>query len=92
MKILRFLLVCLLLVSQHYSCWAEVPVRYDGKMCKMEIITSEEIKNRRASEIVKQKVLEFCKDKYLYNIEIAINNGKCVYIIFYNEKGGQAND
>lgn len=81
MKVLLILLTC---VS---FCFAEVPVRYDGKLCKMEIITSESIKNRYASEIVKKQVLDFCKDKYLYNVEVTDFNGKQIYIIFYNDKG-----
>lgn len=81
MRILFILLAC---VS---FCFAEVPVKYNGKLCKMEIITSADIKNRNASEMVKKKVMEFCRDKYLYNVEVAINNGKQIYIIFYNDKG-----
>lgn len=81
MKILLILLTC---VS---FCFAEVPVKYNGKMCKMEIMTSADIKNRNASEMVKKKVMDFCRDKYLYNVEVAINNGKQIYIIFYNDKG-----
>ena len=65
--------------------YSEVPIKYNSKMCKMEIITSIDIKNRNAKEIVERKVLEFCKDKYIYNIEIAIDNGKYVYVIMYND-------
>ena len=64
--------------------YSEVPIKYNSKMCKMEIITSTDIKNRNAKELVEKKVLEFCKDKYIYNIEIAIDNGKYVYVIMYN--------
>lgn len=81
---MRILLILLACVS---FCFAEVPVKYNGKLCKMEIITSADIKNRNASEMVKKKVMEFCRDKYLYNVEVAINNGKQIYIIFYNDKG-----
>lgn len=81
MRILLILLACA------SFCFAEVPVKYNGKLCKMEIITSADIKNRNASEMVKKKVMEFCRDKYLYNVEVAINNGKQIYIIFYNDKG-----
>lgn len=79
--------VLLILFACFSLCSAEVPVKYNGKLCKMEIITSADIKNRNASEMVKKKVMEFCRDKYLYNVEVAINNGKQIYIIFYNDKG-----
>lgn len=68
---------------------AEVPIKYDHKLCKMEIFDSdeEEYKHiRTARELIKQDVMAFCKDKYIYNIEIATDKGKFVYIIIYNDK------
>lgn len=67
---------------------AEVSVRYNGKMCKMEIFTSEEVEYKKmsvANELIKQDVLAFCKDKYIYGIELAADKGRTTYVIFYND-------
>ena len=82
---MKKVLISLLLMFSLSICFAEVPIKYNSKMCKLEIITSQDIKNRNAKELVEKKVLEFCKDKYIYNIEIAIDKGKYVYIIMYND-------
>lgn len=82
---MKKVLISLLLMLSVALCFAEVPIKYNSKMCKLEIITSQDIKNRNAKELVEKKVLEFCKDKYIYNIEIAIDKGKYVYIIMYND-------
>lgn len=81
---MKKILISLLLIFSISVCFAEVSIKYNSKMCKLEIITSQDIKNRNAKELVEKKVLEFCKDKYIYNIEIAIDNGKYVYVIMYN--------
>lgn len=82
---MKKVLVSLLLMLSVALCFAEVSIKYNSKMCKLEIITSTDIKNRNSKELVEKKILEFCKDKYIYNIEIAIDNGKYVYVIMYND-------
>ena len=82
---MKKILISLVLLFSLSVCFAEVPIKYNSKICKLEIITSQDIKNRNAKELVEKKVLEFCKDKYIYNIEIAIDNGKYVYVIMYND-------
>lgn len=84
---MKKVLISLVLLFSLSVCFAEVPIKYDSKMCKLEIFSSQDIKNRNAKQILEKKVLEFCKDKYIYNIEIAVDNGKCIYIIIYNDKG-----
>lgn len=64
--------------------YAEVPIKYNSKICKMEIITSADIKIRNAKEVIEKKVLEFCKDKYIYNIDVAIDKGIYIFVIMYN--------
>ena len=79
------LIISLVVLLNVVLCFAEVPIKYDSKLCKLEIFSSQDIKNRNAKQILEQKVLEFCKDKYIYNIEIAVDNGRCIYIIIYND-------
>lgn len=82
---MKKILISLVLLFSLSICFAEVSIKYNSKMCKLEIITSQDIKNKNAKELVEKKVLEFCKDKYIYNIEIAVDKGKYVYIIMYND-------
>ena len=82
---MKKVLISLMLLFSTTVCFAEVPIKYDSKVCKLEIFSSQDIKNRNAKQILEKKVLEFCKDKYIYNIEIAVDNGKCIYIIIYND-------
>ena len=69
---------------------AEVPIKYNGKMCKMEILSSadkEKISPKFAKYEIEQDVLVFCKDKYIYDVEVAMDKGNVIYVIFYNDKG-----
>lgn len=68
---------------------AEVPIKYNGKICKMEILSSadkEKISPKFAKQEIEQDVLAFCKDKYIYNIEVAMDKGNVIYVIIYNDK------
>lgn len=80
-------LLCLLLLLNFSICFADgVPIKYDNKFCKMEILSSINTKSRSAKDLIKKEVLEFCKDKYIYNIEVAADKGVVTYIIIYNDK------
>ena len=52
----------------------------------MEIKTTENSKTRKAKDIIEKEVMEFCRDKYIYNIDVTTYNNKYVYIIIYNDK------
>lgn len=65
---------------------AETIVRYDGKVCKMEILSSINKNSRSSKDLIKKDVLDFCKDKYIYNIQVAADKGVITYVIFYNDK------
>lgn len=65
--------------------YAEVPIKYDSKVCKLEIKTTEGSKSRKAKDSIEKDVMEFCKNKYIYNIDVTTYNGKYVYIIIYND-------
>ena len=68
---------------------AEVPIRYNHQLCKMEIFTTDDEEYRKvrtAKEIIKQDILDFCKDKHIYNVEVATDKGKTIYVIIYNDK------
>lgn len=83
----KCLLVLMLLVSSIVFCFAEgVPVRYDGKVCKMEILSSVNKNSRSSKDLIKKDVLTFCKDKYIYNVQVAADKGIVTYVIFYNDK------
>ena len=81
---LTVVLLCFFLINKF--AYAEVPIRYGSKLCKMEIKTTENSKTRKAKEIIEKEVMEFCRDKYIYNIDVTTYNGKYVYIIIYNDK------
>lgn len=81
---LTVVLLCFFLINKF--AYAEVPIRYGSKLCKMEIKTTENSKTRKAKEIIEQEVMEFCRDKYIYNIDVTTYNNKYVYIIIYNDK------
>lgn len=80
---LTVVLLCFFLINKF--AYAEVPIRYGSKLCKMEIKTTENSKTRKAKDIIEQEVMEFCRDKYIYNIDVTTYNGKYVYIIIYND-------
>ena len=66
---------------------SETVVRYDNKVCKLEILSSGEIKNRNSKKIIKEEVLKFCRDKYIYNINVTIDrSNNYIFVIFYNDK------
>lgn len=67
---------------------AEVPVKYNHNLCKFEIITSQDIKQtRNTKKNIEKQVLEFCKDKYIYDINCTIDKqNNYIYLIFYNDK------
>lgn len=75
--------ICLLVLNK--CIFAEVPIKYNSKVCKMEIITSDNIKNRNAKTLIENKVLEFCKDKYIYNINVTSDKHNYIYVIIYND-------
>lgn len=81
---LTVVFLCFFLINKF--AYAEVPIRYGSKLCKMEIKTTENSKTRKAKDIIEQEVMEFCRDKYIYNIDVTTYNGKYVYIIIYNDK------
>lgn len=84
---MKKLLLSLLLLLNVSICFSDgVMVRYDGKVCKMEILSSVNKNSRSSKDLIKKDVLEFCKDKYIYNIEVAADKGIVTYIIFYNDK------
>ena len=76
--------VCLFAIEK--MALAETMVRYDGKVCKMEILSSVNKNSRSSKDLIKKDVLNFCKDKYIYNIQVAADKGIVTYIIFYNDK------
>lgn len=80
-KIILFLLLFCVSV-----CSAETVVRYDGKVCKMEILSSVNKNSRSSKDLIKKDVLEFCKNKYIYNVQVAADKGIVTYVIFYNDK------
>ena len=77
-------LLCLFVIEK--IALAETMVRYDGKVCKMEILSSVNKNSRSSKDLIKKDVLNFCKDKYIYNIQVAADKGIVTYIIFYNDK------
>lgn len=81
---LTVVLLCFFLINKF--AYAEVPIRYGSKLCKMEIKTTENSKTRKAKDIIEQEVMEFCRDKYIYSIDVTTYNNKYVYIIIYNDK------
>lgn len=76
--------LCIFIVNK--IALAETVVRYDGKVCKMEILSSVNKNSRSSKDLIKKDVLDFCKDKYIYNIEVAADKGIVTYVIFYNDK------
>lgn len=80
-------LLCIFAINK--CALAEVMLKYNGKICKMEIFTSENIKNRNAKKIITKQVMEFCEDKYIYDVNVAADNGVLTYIIFYNDKASE---
>lgn len=68
--------------------YGEVPVKYNHNLCKFEIITSQDIKQtRNTKKNIEKQVLEFCKDKYIYDISCTIDKqNNYIYLIFYNDK------
>lgn len=83
---MKKVLLSLMLLVYAVLCYAEVTIKYDNKFCKMEILSSINTKSRSAKDLIKKEVLEFCKDKYIYNIEVAADKGVVTYIIIYNDK------
>lgn len=81
---LTVVLLCFFLINKF--AYAEVPIRYGSKLCKMEIKTTENSKTRKAKDIIEKEVMEFCRDKYIYSIDVTTYNNKYVYIIIYNDK------
>lgn len=81
---LTVVFLCFFLINKF--AYAEVPIRYGSKLCKMEIKTTENSKTRKAKDIIEKEVMEFCRDKYIYNIDVTTYNNKYVYIIIYNDK------
>lgn len=77
-------LLCIFIIQK--VALAETVVRYDGKVCKMEILSSVNKNSRSSKDLIKKDVLDFCKDKYIYNIQIAADKGIVTYVIFYNDK------
>ena len=81
---LTVVFLCFFLINKF--AYAEVPIRYGSKLCKMERKTTENSKTRKAKDIIEKEVMEFCRDKYIYNIDVTTYNNKYVYIIIYNDK------
>ena len=77
-------LLCLFIIEK--IALAETLVRYDGKVCKMEILSSVNKNSRSSKDLIKKDVLDFCKDKYIYNVQVAADKGIVTYVIFYNDK------
>lgn len=77
-------LLCIFIIQK--VALAETIVRYDGKLCKMEILSSVNKNSRSSKDLIKNDVLDFCKDKYIYNIQVAADKGIVTYVIFYNDK------
>lgn len=89
--------ICLVILAYVVITWlcifvvnkialAETLVRYDGKVCKMEILSSVNKNSRSSKDLIKKDVLDFCKDKYIYNVQVAADKGIVTYVIFYNDK------
>ena len=68
---LTVVLLCFFLINKF--AYAEVPIRYGSNLCKMEIKTTENSKTRKAKDIIEKEVMEFCRDKYIYNIPVFIS-------------------
>lgn len=77
-------LLCIFVVQK--LALAETMVRYDGRVCKMEILSSVNKNSRSSKDLIKKDVLDFCKDKYIYNVQVAADKGIVTYVIFYNDK------
>ena len=77
-------LLCIFVVKK--LAFAETVVRYDGRVCKMEILSSVNKNSRSSKDLIKKDVLDFCKDKYIYNVQVAADKGIVTYVIFYNDK------
>lgn len=67
---------------------ADVSVKYNHNICKLEIISSQDMAQTRNTKTqVLNKVEAFCKDKYIYNLDLTIDKqGNYIFIIFYNDK------
>ena len=82
---MKKLLLSLLLLLNVSICFSDgVLVRYDGKVCKMEIFTTGDVSSRNKFNIVKNEVEKFCTDKYIYDIKVFMEKGEYVFIVFYN--------
>ena len=67
--------------------FGEIAVKYNHNMCKMAIITSEDVpKTRNIKKEIEKKVMEFCDNKYIYDINITVDRcNNYIYVIFYND-------
>ncbi|WP_413853250.1 hypothetical protein [Candidatus Ruminimicrobium bovinum] len=85
MKKILCVLSCIFIMFVCYSfCFAETDVRYQGKVCKMEIFSTGDVSSRNKFTIVKNEVEKFCTDKYIYDIKVFVEKGEYVFIVFYN--------
>lgn len=80
-------IILILLISCNVV-FSEVSVKYNHNMCKLEIISSQDITQTRNTKTqILNKVEAFCKDKYIYNLDLTIDKqGNYIFIIFYNDK------
>lgn len=83
--ILCSVIICLFFCKYVF---AGVPIKYDSKVCKMEIITNKAVENsRNVKDNIEKKVLEFCENKYIYNINLTIDkHNNYIYVIIYNDR------
>jgi len=85
MKKIIFILSFIFVLFLGYGfCYGETDVRYQGKVCKMEIFSTGDVSSRNKFTIVKNEVEKFCNDKYIYDIKVFMEKGEYVFIVFYN--------
>ena len=88
MNMKKLISLIVLVLCNFNIVFGEVSVKYNHNLCKFEIITSQDIKQtRNTKKNIEQQVLEFCKDKYIYDISCTIDKqNNYIYLIFYNDK------
>lgn len=90
MRKLILILVCLLFSLTGSA--TGVDVKYNGKLCKMEVFCINNVNRRNISKLIAQNIQDFCKNKYVYNIDSVVIHSTLVFTVFYNNKSEVANE
>lgn len=83
-KAILILSLLFILILSYVSIYAQTDVKYQGKVCKMEIFTTDSINSRNKLNMLKNEVEKFCTDKYIYDIKVFSEKGEYIFIVFYN--------